>query len=160
MLIKCYVSFEELRKRLIDARCLPISVNTVKTRTLVAQDFASAAKDQLEFCENLVHEQHLQQQGMYYLSYFFIVCVRPVEQTLVLEPVGFYFYFFSYDFIIFLPSRIVQYYLFAIFISGWFAVIANLDDITVEFRKRWEIFQSMYEEFIADRATYDNFLLR
>ncbi|XP_019772101.2 RB1-inducible coiled-coil protein 1 isoform X5 [Dendroctonus ponderosae] len=95
---------EELRKRLIDARCLPISVNTVKTRTLVSQDFASAAKDQLEFCENLVHEQHLQQQG-------------------------------------------------------WFAVIANLEDIGMEFRKRWELFQRMYREFRADRATYDDFLV-
>lgn len=93
----------DLKERLVDCLCLPVSLNTVKTRALVAQDFFNIAKLQLEFCEGMVHEQHLQQQG-------------------------------------------------------WSAVIANLEDIVSEFRKRWDLFLKMYQEFIADRDTYDIFL--
>ncbi|CAG9768398.1 unnamed protein product [Ceutorhynchus assimilis] len=94
----------DLKERLLDCLSLPVSLSTVRSRTLVAQDFFSVAKEQLEFCESMVHDQHLQQQG-------------------------------------------------------WSAVIANLEDIVTEFRKRWELFLKMYEDFIADRDAYDNFLL-
>ncbi|XP_066254083.1 RB1-inducible coiled-coil protein 1 isoform X2 [Euwallacea similis] len=94
----------ELKKRLIESLSLPVSLTTVKLRALVAQDFFSVAKLQLEFCENMVLEQHLQQQG-------------------------------------------------------WSAVIANLEDIVTEFRKRWELFQKMYNDFIAERHTFEGFLL-
>ncbi|KAL1494677.1 hypothetical protein ABEB36_010242 [Hypothenemus hampei] len=43
--------------------------------------------------------------------------------------------------------------------QGWSAVIANLEDIVFDFRKRWELFLKVYEDFIADRDTYNNFLL-
>lgn len=37
-------------------------------------------------------------------------------------------------------------------------MIANLEDIVTEFRKRWDLFLKMYEDFMADRDTYDGFL--
>ncbi|XP_050307452.1 RB1-inducible coiled-coil protein 1 isoform X4 [Anthonomus grandis grandis] len=94
----------ELKQRLTDCLSLPASLATVKSRAMVAADFHKMASDQLEFCQNLVHEQHLQQQG-------------------------------------------------------WSAVIANLEDILTEFRKKWELFRKLYEEFIADRESYELFLL-
>lgn len=53
----------ELKQRLAEALSLSVSVTAVKIRALVAQDFFNAAKFQMDFCENMVLEQHLQQQG-------------------------------------------------------------------------------------------------
>lgn len=38
--------------------------------------------------------------------------------------------------------------------QGWSAVIANLDDITMDITKRAEKFEQYYGEFIADREAY------
>ncbi|XP_030761433.1 RB1-inducible coiled-coil protein 1 isoform X2 [Sitophilus oryzae] len=93
----------EIKQRLTECMNLPVSLATVKTRTLVAMDFFNIAKTQLEFCENLVHDQHLQQQG-------------------------------------------------------WSAVIANLEDIVGEFRKRWDLFLKVYNEFMADKTAFSDLL--
>lgn len=37
-------------------------------------------------------------------------------------------------------------------------MIANLEDIVTEFRKRWDLFLKMYDDFMADRDAYDGFL--
>ncbi|XP_060518721.1 RB1-inducible coiled-coil protein 1 isoform X2 [Cylas formicarius] len=42
--------------------------------------------------------------------------------------------------------------------QGWSAVIANLEDIVLEFKKRWELYLKAYTDFIADRDTYNVFL--
>lgn len=68
----CYVwMLVELKQRLAEALSLSVSVTAVKVRALVAQDFYNVAKLQLDFCENMVLEQHLQQQGNKSFTYFF-----------------------------------------------------------------------------------------
>lgn len=44
---------------------LPPSLNTVVTRTQLAQTFQEQARHEIKACEMLVHDQHLQQQGWY-----------------------------------------------------------------------------------------------
>ncbi|XP_076271162.1 autophagy-related 17 isoform X6 [Rhynchophorus ferrugineus] len=94
---------KDLKQKLIDSMKLPVSLETVTLRTQLAIEYHEVAKKQLEFCETMVHEQHLQQQG-------------------------------------------------------WSAVIANLDDIISEFRKRWDLFLKFYDEFMTERKTYYDIL--
>nr|CAH7722813.1 unnamed protein product [Callosobruchus chinensis] len=42
--------------------------------------------------------------------------------------------------------------------QGWSAVVANLEDITVEFRKRAEVFELGFAEFMSEREAYLSFL--
>ncbi|KAB0797111.1 hypothetical protein PPYR_08105 [Photinus pyralis] len=42
---------------------MPATYHTVCQRTQLAQQFHESAKEELKICQNLVHEQHLQQQG-------------------------------------------------------------------------------------------------
>lgn len=42
--------------------------------------------------------------------------------------------------------------------QGWAAVIANLEDITVEFRKRSEIFRKNFNDYMSERESYMTFL--
>ncbi|CAH1183184.1 unnamed protein product [Phaedon cochleariae] len=42
--------------------------------------------------------------------------------------------------------------------QGWSAVVANLEDITVEFRKRSEIFERSFNEYMEERGSYLVFL--
>ncbi|KAK5646238.1 hypothetical protein RI129_004702 [Pyrocoelia pectoralis] len=42
---------------------MPATYNTVCQRTQLAQQFHESAREELKICQNLVHEQHLQQQG-------------------------------------------------------------------------------------------------
>nr|CAI5837016.1 unnamed protein product [Callosobruchus analis] len=42
--------------------------------------------------------------------------------------------------------------------QGWSAVVANLEDITVEFRKRAEVFELGFAEFMGEREAYLSFL--
>ncbi|KAF5307853.1 hypothetical protein FQR65_LT06585 [Abscondita terminalis] len=42
---------------------MPATYNSVCQRTHLAQQFYESAREELKICQNLVHEQHLQQQG-------------------------------------------------------------------------------------------------
>lgn len=42
---------------------MPATYNTVCQRVQLAQQFHDSAKEEFKICHNLVHEQHLQQQG-------------------------------------------------------------------------------------------------
>lgn len=42
--------------------------------------------------------------------------------------------------------------------QGWSAVVANLEDITAEFRKRSEIFEKSFTDYINERDSHLNFL--
>jgi len=42
---------------------MPATYNTVCQRAQLAQLFHESAKEEIKICQNLVHEQHLQQQG-------------------------------------------------------------------------------------------------
>lgn len=44
--------------------------------------------------------------------------------------------------------------------QGWAAVIANLDDLTNDFRRRSERYKKTYNEFIEDYDSYLTFLQR
>ncbi|XP_072402255.1 uncharacterized protein Atg17 isoform X2 [Diabrotica undecimpunctata] len=82
---------------------MPVTFGTVAKRAQLAQQLVELARKQLSVCENIVHDQHLQQQG-------------------------------------------------------WSAVVASLEDITFEFKKRADIFQKCFEEYIEERESYAKFL--
>lgn len=82
---------------------LPVTLSTVTKRAQLAQHFYELARDLQLICENLVHDQHLQQQG-------------------------------------------------------WSAVLANLEDIVSDFRKRLAIFERTFQDYIDYRDTYTVFL--
>lgn len=82
---------------------LPVTLSTVTKRAHLAQHFHELARDLIAICENLVHDQHLQQQG-------------------------------------------------------WSAVLANLEDIVSEFRKRLAIFEKTFKDYMDFRDTYIKFL--
>ncbi|XP_063918361.1 RB1-inducible coiled-coil protein 1 isoform X3 [Zophobas morio] len=42
--------------------------------------------------------------------------------------------------------------------QGWSAVIANLEDLSVELRHRWKVYQESFNEYIAKRDSYMDFL--
>lgn len=67
--------FTDIKQKLIDSMKLPISLDTVTLRTQLAIEYHEIAKKQLEFCENMVHDQHLQQQGNLYISSILFVIV-------------------------------------------------------------------------------------
>uniref|UniRef100_W4VRG4 RB1-inducible coiled-coil protein 1 n=1 Tax=Corethrella appendiculata TaxID=1370023 RepID=W4VRG4_9DIPT len=85
-------------------RCLelPATYSTVVARATLAQDIYNMAKEELKVCEELVHEQHLQQQG-------------------------------------------------------WAAVVANMEDITEEFKIRCDNFRKVFEEHLERRDEYIEF---
>lgn len=82
---------------------MPATLNTVTKRAQLAQQYHDLAREQVKICENIVLDQHLQQQG-------------------------------------------------------WAAVVANLEDITSEFRKRSEIFEKSFNEYMTERESYLAFL--
>lgn len=90
---------EEMQERVRETQDLGPTYQTVAIRSQIASHFHELAKEQMERCEKLVHEQHLQKQG-------------------------------------------------------WSAVIANLDDITMDITKRAEKFEQYYGEYIAEREAY------
>lgn len=77
---------------------LPADYQTVFRRNQLAQQFDELAKVELRTCEQLVHEQHLQQQG-------------------------------------------------------WAAVVANLEDLTAEFKERCHFFDRVYSE-MTEKCDY------
>lgn len=83
------------------ARCLKLQpeLNTVIARSALAKQMCDMAKNEVKLCEQLVYEQHLQQQG-------------------------------------------------------WATVIANMDDLTKEFIKRFESFYSAFNEHMDKRNEY------
>lgn len=82
---------------------MPVTFGTVAKRAQLAQQMLEISRKQLTVCENLVHDQHLQQQG-------------------------------------------------------WSAVVANLEDISYEFRKRSEIFEKSFTDYIEEREAFMTFL--
>lgn len=95
----------DLTEKVREAQDLPASYSTVVHRANLAQQFYELAREQTRVCENLVHDQHLQQQG-------------------------------------------------------WAAVIANLEDLSSDFKRRTERYRKTYEEFHNDYDSYLNFLQR
>lgn len=70
---------------------LPPTINTVKERHRIAQRFRELAEEQLRICENLVLDQHLQQQGifisvlmivMYFTVSFLFICFFNCEELM------------------------------------------------------------------------------
>lgn len=92
-----------MQQKVRDYCDLPVTLSTVTKRTQLAQHFHELARDLQAVCENLVHDQHLQQQG-------------------------------------------------------WSAVLANLEDIVVEFRKRLAIFEKTFKDYMDYREAYIKFL--
>ncbi|CAH1142100.1 unnamed protein product [Phyllotreta striolata] len=82
---------------------MPVTFGTLAKRAQLAQHLLELSRKQLSVCENLVHDQHLQQQG-------------------------------------------------------WSAVVANLEDISLEFSKRSEIFEKSFTDYMEERETYMTFL--
>jgi hypothetical protein len=52
-----------LKDRVDDTHNMPDTYTTVVARVQLAQQFCDHAREQTRACENLVHDQHLQQQG-------------------------------------------------------------------------------------------------
>ncbi|XP_050497686.1 RB1-inducible coiled-coil protein 1 isoform X4 [Diabrotica virgifera virgifera] len=82
---------------------MPVTFGTVAKRAQLAQQLVELARKQLTVCENIVHDQHLQQQG-------------------------------------------------------WSAVVASLEDITFEFKKRADVFLKFFENYIDEREMHAKFL--
>ncbi|GJQ84975.1 hypothetical protein Trydic_g575 [Trypoxylus dichotomus] len=82
---------------------LPHDYATVVHRTQLAQQFYEMAKEQAKICKQLVHDQHLQQQG-------------------------------------------------------WAAVVANLEDITTEFKKRADLCEKQFSDYMNEHDSYMKFL--
>ncbi|KRT86076.1 hypothetical protein AMK59_2, partial [Oryctes borbonicus] len=78
---------------------LPHDYATVVHRTQLAQQFNEMAKEQAKICKQLVHDQHLQQQG-------------------------------------------------------WAAVVANLEDITMEFKKRADLCEKQFSDYMGEHDSY------
>lgn len=91
------------------------SYETVVKRTKLAQRFFDLAVDQTKVCEQLVHDQHLQQQGMLSISI--------ATKNLIL-------------------------------ITGWAAVVANLEDITTAFRTKADLFEQSFHQYLGSREAY------
>lgn len=53
----------DFTEKVRESNDMPATYNTVCQRTLLAQQFYESAKELTRICENIVHEQHLQQQG-------------------------------------------------------------------------------------------------
>lgn len=53
----------DLKEQVEGSLTLPSTYMTVVARSQLAQQFHDIARDQARACEQLVHEQHLQQQG-------------------------------------------------------------------------------------------------
>ncbi|XP_018567229.1 RB1-inducible coiled-coil protein 1 isoform X2 [Anoplophora glabripennis] len=98
-----YGSDGDLKDKLKECCDLPATLSTVTKRAQLAQQFQELAREQTKVCENLVLDQHLQQQG-------------------------------------------------------WSAVVANLEDITSEFKKRSEIFEKSFNDYMEERDSYLAFL--
>lgn len=47
---------------------MPATISTVAVRAQLAQQFCELAREQTRVCEKLVHDQHLQQQGIVVLN--------------------------------------------------------------------------------------------
>ncbi|CAH0556839.1 unnamed protein product [Brassicogethes aeneus] len=94
---------DDTAERIKEAIDLPPSFNTVHRRAMLSQQLHERAKEQIQLCERLVHDQHLQQQG-------------------------------------------------------WSAVVASLEDLTAEFKKRTTAFSYNYTEYLKERDTYIKFL--
>lgn len=97
--------FLGLTEKIKEAQDLPASYSTVTYRAQLAQEFYELALSQIKMCENLVHDQHLQQQG-------------------------------------------------------WAAVIANLEDLINDFKKRSERYKSTFDCFLNNYDSYLKFLQR
>lgn len=54
---------------------MPASYNTVVARAQLAQQFHEHSRDQTRICQQLVHDQHLQQQGKLYVCKYLNVKV-------------------------------------------------------------------------------------
>lgn len=54
---------DKLRLQVEGLKSMPPSMNAVVSRTQLALQFHDSAKEKLRVCEQLVHDQHLQQQG-------------------------------------------------------------------------------------------------
>ncbi|XP_023246260.1 RB1-inducible coiled-coil protein 1 isoform X2 [Copidosoma floridanum] len=54
---------DNLDKRFTESQTLPVSLQTLNSRTDLANRCCTLSRDQLRACERLVHDQHLQQQG-------------------------------------------------------------------------------------------------
>ncbi|XP_071836066.1 RB1-inducible coiled-coil protein 1-like isoform X2 [Apostichopus japonicus] len=54
---------DKLKLQVEGLKNMPASMNAVVSRTQLALQFHDIAKDKLKVCEQLVHDQHLQQQG-------------------------------------------------------------------------------------------------
>lgn len=98
-----FILLLDLERRIREHLDMPNSFNTVAKRAQLAQHLHDLAREQQSICENLVHDQHIQQQG-------------------------------------------------------WSAVVANLEDITLEFRKRSEIFEKSFIDYMEERDSYLKFL--
>ncbi|KAF4524772.1 hypothetical protein B566_EDAN014466, partial [Ephemera danica] len=58
-----YGSDQDMKEQVEVSQNLPASYSTVVARAHLAQQFCELSRDQTRVCENLVHDQHLQQQG-------------------------------------------------------------------------------------------------
>ena len=96
---------EDLRERVSDAIKLPPDFSTVHVRTQVAQQIFEIAQQQSKICEDLVRDQHMQQQG-------------------------------------------------------WAAVIANLEDITLDLMKNSEIYLKTFCNFLEEYESHKLLLTR
>ncbi|KAJ8977506.1 hypothetical protein NQ317_017124 [Molorchus minor] len=96
-------SEDDLQEKLKECSEMTASLNTVIKRAQLAEHFYELAREEIKICENLVHDQHLQQQG-------------------------------------------------------WSAVVANLEDMTTDFKRRCEIFEKGFLEYVSERETYFSFL--
>jgi RB1-inducible coiled-coil protein 1 len=62
-LLRC-IPDHDMKDQVEISQNLPASYNTVVARAQLAQQFCELSRDQTRVCENLVHDQHLQQQGI------------------------------------------------------------------------------------------------
>lgn len=58
-----YVADISLKDQVDVTHNMPDTYTTVVARVQLAQQFCDHAREQTRACENLVHDQHLQQQG-------------------------------------------------------------------------------------------------
>jgi len=67
-------TYSELLERADDSVGLPDSQESVATRVKLAMDFVEASNEQIDFCQRVIHDQHLQHQG-------WLAVVANVEDT-------------------------------------------------------------------------------
>ncbi|GLG97006.1 Uncharacterized protein GBIM_03857 [Gryllus bimaculatus] len=119
---------QDLKEQVEASDSMEPNYTSVVVRTQLAQQFYDMAREQTRVCEQLVHDQHLMQQGIQEFVAGFQKNVQKIFQNI-------------------LPKKGKR----KVPSHGWAAVMANMEDITTNYRSVCENVKMTVSQFLLTR---------